>query len=80
LINTLSEEEQALLKEKLFFDSQYPSTRDLMQLAQQSISFDFLHDETDIYTLEDGEPISRARETLAPTNSKMTIILINYNN
>jgi hypothetical protein len=28
-----------------------------MQLAMQGGAFDFLHDEPDLYTLEDGEPI-----------------------
>jgi hypothetical protein len=34
------------------------STRDLMNLAMVGGSFDFLYDEPDIYTLEDGEPVS----------------------
>ena len=29
-----------------------------MQLAQSGGCFDFLHDEPDIYTIEDGEPIA----------------------
>lgn len=29
-----------------------------MRLAQQGGAFDFLHDEPDLYTLKDGEPIS----------------------
>ena len=33
------------------------STRDLMNLAMVGGSFDFLYDEPDIYTLEDGEPV-----------------------
>ncbi|MFZ4556941.1 MAG: hypothetical protein ACOYN8_11290 [Pseudanabaena sp.] len=33
------------------------STRDLMNLAMAGGSFDFLYDEPDLYTLEDGEPV-----------------------
>ncbi len=33
------------------------TTQDLMNLAQKSHSFDFLNDEPNLYTLEDGEPI-----------------------
>ena len=58
LIMSLSKEEQDLLKDKLLFESSQPSTTDLMQVAQNSGSFNFLHDEPDLYTLEDGEPIS----------------------
>jgi len=57
VILSLSKEERFLLEEKLFFDSSNPSTRNLMQLAQIGRSFNFLYDEPDLYTLEDGEPI-----------------------
>ncbi|HBL14780.1 MAG TPA: hypothetical protein DD379_26000 [Cyanobacteria bacterium UBA11162] len=57
LILSLSNEERFLLEEKLFFDSSNPSTRDLMQLAQIGGAFNFLYDEPDLYSLEDGEPI-----------------------
>jgi hypothetical protein len=57
VILSLSAEERSLLEEKLFFDSSNPSTRDLMQLAQSSGSFNFLYDEPVLYTLEDGELI-----------------------
>jgi hypothetical protein len=57
VILSLSKEERFLLEEKLFFDSSNPSTRNLMQLAQIGGSFNFLYDEPDLYTLEDGEPI-----------------------
>ena len=46
-----------LLEEKLFFESSSPSTGDLMQMAQKGGSLNFLYDEPDLYTLEDGEPI-----------------------
>lgn len=57
VILSLSPQERSLLEEILFFDSSFLSFRDLMQLVQQGGAFDFLHDETDLYTLKDGEPI-----------------------
>lgn len=57
IIRSLSVEERALLEEKLFFDTSEPSTDEVMQLAQWGCAFDFLHNEPDLYTLEDGEPI-----------------------
>ncbi|MBW4630721.1 MAG: hypothetical protein KME30_02105 [Iphinoe sp. HA4291-MV1] len=57
VILSLSEEERSLLEEKLFFDSSHPLTHDLMQLTQYDKVFDFLYNEPDLYTLEDGEPI-----------------------
>jgi hypothetical protein len=58
LIHSLSPEDRAALEEKLFFDNSYPSTPEAINLALQSSSFDFLNDEPDLYTLDDGEPIS----------------------
>jgi hypothetical protein len=46
-----------MFEEKLFFDDQEISTKDIMNLVQNSHSLDFLNSEPDIYTLEDGEPI-----------------------
>ncbi|GAB1542854.1 hypothetical protein NUACC21_55280 [Scytonema sp. NUACC21] len=57
VILSLSQEERSLLEEKLFLNSSYPSTQEMMQLAQYSGIFDFLHQEPDLYTLEDGELI-----------------------
>jgi len=57
IIQTLSEEEQLLIKAKLFSNIPYPSPLEITQLAQSGGAFQFLHDEPDIYTLEDGEPI-----------------------
>ncbi|PNW35385.1 UNVERIFIED_CONTAM: hypothetical protein BEN50_17650 [Euhalothece sp. KZN 001] len=57
-IRSLPKEEQAMLEEKLFFENTYPSTNDLITLSLYSNSFDFLAQEPDIYTLEDGEPIN----------------------
>ena len=56
-IRSLSAAEQALLERMLFDDIPDPSVHDLMNLADKGGAFDFLHDEPDIYTLEDGEPV-----------------------
>jgi hypothetical protein len=58
LIQSLSREELNLLEKKLFFDESEPTTQDLMELSRQGGAFDFLYDEPDLYTLEDGEPIA----------------------
>lgn len=55
VILSLSDEEPYLLEEKLFFNSSYPSTPEIMELAQNSKAFEFLHNEPDLYTLDDGE-------------------------
>ncbi|MEH2199243.1 hypothetical protein [Nostoc sp.] len=57
VILSLSDQEQSLLEEKLFFDLSEPLNGDLMQLAHTGGAFQFLEDEPNIYTLEDGEPI-----------------------
>jgi hypothetical protein len=57
VILSLSDEDRSLLEEKLFFNSSEPSTRDLMLLAQTGGTFNFLENEPDIYSLDDGEPI-----------------------
>mgnify|MGYP001123944215 CR=1 FL=1 len=57
VIRSLSPEEQAVLEERLFFNSTYPSTPDILTLALQGGSFDFLNDEPDLYSLDDGEPM-----------------------
>lgn len=56
-IRSLSSAEQFILDQKLYSNLPGPSTQELMHLAQQGGAFDFLHDEPDLYTLEDGEPI-----------------------
>jgi len=55
IIFSLSKDEQILLKEKLFLELSEPSTDEIMQLAQTGKSLDFLNNEPDLYTLEDGE-------------------------
>ena len=57
IINSLSSAERNLLEQKLFSDIPYPSTLELTYLVEKGGAFDFLHDEPDIYTIEDGEPI-----------------------
>lgn len=56
-IESLPQEERSALEEKLFFDTDYPSDADLVNLALQADSFDFLEEEPDLYTTQDGEPI-----------------------
>jgi len=57
VIHALSVEERFLLEEKLFFEMLEVSTKEMMNLAMVGGSFNFLHDEPDIYSLEDGEPV-----------------------
>ena len=57
VIQSLSEEERSLLEERLYTNLPYPSQEEIITLAETSSVFDFLHDEPDIYTLEDGEAI-----------------------
>ena len=64
VIQSLSEGErclrlasQSLLEEKLYTDLPYPSPEEMIALAEVSEVFNFLHDELDIYTLDDGELI-----------------------
>lgn len=57
IITALSEEERLLLEGRLFKEAASPSTDELMHLAESGGSFDFLHNEPELYTLEDGEPL-----------------------
>ncbi|RUR83468.1 hypothetical protein ACF3DV_15210 [Chlorogloeopsis fritschii PCC 9212] len=57
VINSLPTAERTLLEKKLFSDIPYPSIVELTYLAQKGGTFDFLHDEPDIYTIEDGESL-----------------------
>jgi hypothetical protein len=56
-ILSLSKDERSLLEQKLFSDASYPSSHEIMQLVQRGRSLDFLNDEPDLYTLEDGEVV-----------------------
>lgn len=57
LIRSLPRAERALLEQRLSEELPELSTQELMQLCDRGGSFDFWHDEPDLYTLEDGEPI-----------------------
>jgi aconitase B len=57
IIRSLSQEERHLLEKELFFENSEPSTQELMQLALVGNAFNFLENEPDIYTSEDGEPV-----------------------
>ena len=57
---TAEEIDRQVREERDSWDNdEYPdwTSEELMQLAMQGGAFDFLRDEPDIYTLEDGEPI-----------------------
>jgi hypothetical protein len=58
VIGALSAEERAALEEKLYFDSTYPTISEIITLALQTSSFDFLTEEPELYSLADGEPIA----------------------
>jgi hypothetical protein len=57
IIRSLSPAEQFILDQKLYENLPEPSIQELMHLADRGGAFDFLHDEPDLYTIEDGEPI-----------------------
>ncbi len=57
VIQSLSDEERSLLEEKLYTDLPYPSQQEMIALAEASNVFNFLRDEPDLYSLEDGEPV-----------------------
>lgn len=57
LIHSLPRAERELLEQRLAEELPEFTTQDLMYLADKGGSFDFWHDEPDIYTFEDGEPI-----------------------
>lgn len=39
------------------FNSEQITTQNITKLTNKSHSFNFLNDESDLYTLEDGEPV-----------------------
>ena len=53
----LPDEERQWFEQRLWGTIPYPSTAELIHLAQAGKAFDFLYDEPDLYTLEDGEPV-----------------------
>jgi hypothetical protein len=56
-IISLSPEERLALEKQLFFNTSEPSIQELIQLAQHSSSYNFLHNEPDIYTINDGKAV-----------------------
>ncbi len=44
-------------QEQLSIDRSAPSNHEMLVLAQNGKSFDFLYDEPDLYTLADGAPV-----------------------
>ncbi len=58
VILALSSNEQALLLDRLLGEVPYPSTTELIHLAEKGGSFDFWQDEPELYTLNDGEPVT----------------------
>jgi hypothetical protein len=57
LIHSLPLAERNLLEQRLFEEFREFTTNELMQLSEKGGSFDFWHNEPEIYTFEDGEPI-----------------------
>lgn len=57
VILALSSQEQSLLLDRLIGEIPYPSTAEMLHLADQGGSFDFWQDEPDLYTFNDGEPV-----------------------
>ena len=57
VIHALPTEERAVLTEQLFFDLTEPTVSEITTLALKTGSFDFLSQEPDLYSSEDGEAI-----------------------
>lgn len=60
LIRSLPMVDRQILEQRLSEElMEYPevTTQEIMQIAHHGGAFDFLHDEPDLYTLEDGEPV-----------------------
>ena len=57
VIQSLSDEERSLLEEKLYTNLPYPSQEEIIALAETSNVFDFLNNEPNLYSLEDGEAV-----------------------
>ena len=58
IVLSLNKQEQDYCTERLFYSLSELSTRELILIAQNGKSLDFLHNEPDLYALTDGEPIS----------------------
>ncbi|MEC4985525.1 MAG: hypothetical protein SAJ37_18660 [Oscillatoria sp. PMC 1068.18] len=57
ILNFLTAESRKELVKKLVVETSEMSTEEIVQFVQNCHSFDFLENEPDIYTLEDGEPV-----------------------
>jgi hypothetical protein len=76
LIRSLPIAERQVLEQHLAVElTEYPEvrTQELMQIAEHGGAFDFLHDEPDLYTLEDGEPI---QGTTAPALKRSVLEIL----
>jgi hypothetical protein len=58
LLKTLIESLQPEIQSPQSIDLSSPSTNELMVLAHSGGSFDFLNHEPDLYTINDGEPVT----------------------
>ena len=58
-IRSLATEERAALEKMLFFDADELTTDELATLVLKGSSFDFLADEPDLYSLDDGGDLSK---------------------
>ncbi|NQE34519.1 hypothetical protein [Microcoleus asticus] len=58
VILSLAADEQLALAGKILKNIPYPSTQELVQLAQKGGYCNFLNDELEIYTLKDQEAIA----------------------
>ena len=58
LLKTLIESLQPEIQSPQSRDLSSPSTNELMVLAQSGGAFDFLNHEPDLYTINDGEPVT----------------------
>jgi len=57
VIQSPTAREKSLLLEKVLGETSAPSTQEMMHLTELGGAFDFWHEEPDLYTLNDGEPI-----------------------
>jgi hypothetical protein len=57
VILALPPEERLLLEKKLFEKVPYPSSNEITHVAEKAKVFDFLHDEPELYSFQDAEPI-----------------------
>jgi hypothetical protein len=76
LIRSLPIAERQALEQRLSEElAEYPevTTPELMMLAEKGGSFDFLHNEPDLYAVEDGEPI---QWTISPAPKRSVLEIL----